>query len=70
MAEYPKGIWFNPKNPKQADFVIGGISISKDTFVQWLNGQVADEKGYIKLQVLNGKEDKPYVVVDEWKQNR
>ncbi len=70
MAEekiYPKGLWFNEKNLKQPDFVIGSISISKKMFIDWLNGQEEDEKGYIHLQVLQGKENKPYVVLDTYK---
>lgn len=68
--EYPKGIWWNPKRDNSPDFVLGSISISKESFSEWLKGKDADEKGYIKLDVLNGKEGKPYVAVNNFKPNK
>lgn len=65
--EYPKGIWFNPKRDNAPDFVLGSISISKKSFMEWLNGKDADEKGYVKLDVLMGKENKPYCAVNNYK---
>lgn len=65
-TKYVDGLWFNPKHPKQADFVIGGLSFAKDKFIAWLEKQTPDERGYVKAQILEGK-DKPYVVLDTWK---
>lgn len=69
MAEkvYTKGIFFNRKHPKQPDFVLGSLSIIKDSFAEWLATQEADARGYVRLQILNGREDKPYLCVDTFK---
>jgi hypothetical protein len=68
MAEkvYAKGIWFNHKHEKQPEFVIGSVSISKKTFMEWLEAQQENEKGYVKLQLLEGKEN-PYFTLDTYK---
>lgn len=69
MAEkiYANGVFFNKKHPKQPEFVIGSLSIIKDKFTEWLNSQEPDARGYVRLQILNGREDKPYLVVDTFK---
>lgn len=64
---YTKGIFFNRKHPKQPEFVLGSLSIIKDQFIEWLDAQEADARGYVRLQILNGKEDKPYLTVDTYK---
>lgn len=64
--EYPKGIWFNQKRDTAPDFVLGSISISKQSFMEWLQGKEANDKGYINLDVLMGKEEKPYIAVNNY----
>ena len=64
---YPKGIYFDKPHEKAPDFVIGKISIKKEAMLEWLNEAEANEKGYINLDVLNGKEDKPYVKINDYK---
>lgn len=63
---YPKGIYANKKRDNAPDFVIGGISIKKYDLVEWLEGVEENEKGYINLDMLEGK-DGPYLVVNTWK---
>jgi hypothetical protein len=69
MAEkiYANGIFFNPKHEKQPDFVLGSLSIVKDKFAEWLATQETDSRGYVRLQILNGREGKPYLTVDTYK---
>ncbi len=62
---YAKGIYFNEKNEKAPDFVLGSISIDLDIFDIDTLREYANGK-YVRLQVLMGKE-KPYVVVDTYK---
>lgn len=66
--QYAKSIWFNKPNSHAPEFVIGNISISKDNFIEWLKNQEPNEKGYIYLSVLDGKNKKePYITVDNYK---
>jgi len=65
MKEYPKGMWFNQRD-RAPDFVIGNISISKKSFLAWLDQREPNEKGNVHLDVLKGKEG-PYVCVSEYK---
>lgn len=66
---YAKGIYFNKPHERAPKFVLGNISIKKEVLVDWLNEQTPTEKGYIKLQVLEGRE-KPEVKLDEWAHNQ
>jgi len=66
MKTYADGIFFNKPNEKAPDFVLGNISILKDRFADWLMKQEANEKGYVKLVVKNGREGKPYLELDTW----
>ncbi len=65
---YPSGLFINEKREGSPDFVLGGISISVDSFSKWLseNKQLVNEKGYLRLDMLIGKEDKPYAVVNTY----
>ena len=51
---YAKGL-FVKRNEKAPDFVVCNLSIKTDDFIQFLNGNT-NEKGYVNLQVLKGKE--------------
>lgn len=62
---YVKGLYFNQKNDKAPEFVLGSISIDIESFDLNSIKQYANGK-YLRLQVLMGK-DKPYVVVDTYK---
>lgn len=65
---YSEGIFFNKKHPNAPDFVLGSLSIIPEKFVSWLEQQVPDEKGYIRLQIKEGRE-KPYIELDTYKRN-
>ena len=62
---FAEGIYFNEKNEKAPEFVLGSISIDLDIFDIDTLREYANGK-YVRLQVLMGKE-KPYVVVDTYK---
>lgn len=63
----PEGISFFDPHAKAPDFVIGTISVNPVKFIQYLESQEADEKGYIKFQVLKSKKGTSYVKLDTWK---
>lgn len=62
---YAKGVYWNQKNDKAPEFVLGSISIDIESFDLNSLKQYANGK-YVRLQVLMGK-DKPYVLVDTYK---
>lgn len=63
---YADGIFFNKKHEKAPDFVLGSLSLIPEKFASWLEQQVPDEKGYIRLQIKEGRE-KPYIELDTYK---
>lgn len=69
MAErkYTKGLWYNFPSEKAPKWVLGRLSIKKVDFMEWLKNQVPNEKGYINIDILNGKENKPYCALNEYK---
>lgn len=67
---YPKGIYFDKPRDNAPDFVIGRISIKKEALLEWLNETPANEKGYINLEVLNGRENKPYIRINDYKSKK
>lgn len=69
MAEekvYVDGAWFNPRHTKQPDFVIGNMTFLREKFMQWLDDQQVDGRGYVRVQILQGRE-KPYMTLDTYK---
>jgi hypothetical protein len=64
-AKYAEGIFYNPKNPKAPEFVLGGISIKREEALNWL----AKEDGeWVNLDIkVSKKTGKPYLQVNEWK---
>ena len=64
---YPKGLFINAPREGAPDFVLGSLAITKD-FITFLkdNQQYFNDKGYLRLNMLNGNENKPYVTVDTW----
>lgn len=69
MAEtiYAQGLYFNKKFDRAPAYVLGSISINPKKFIDWVNTQTPDSYGYVKLQVKEGKDGKPYVCLDTYK---
>ena len=61
-----KGIYFKKPHEKAPDFIIGQISVKTDAFIDFLQSQGGE---WVNLDVKNSKDDKPYVVVNDWKPN-
>mgnify|MGYP001058567736 CR=1 FL=1 len=64
---YPKGLFVNAPREGAPDFVGNSLAFTKE-FAKWLtdNPQLFNEKGYLRMNTLIGKEDKPYLVVDTY----
>jgi len=65
--KFVDGMFFNPKNEKAPEFVRGGISFHKEQFMNWLQKQEANDKGYIKTDMLLSKQNKIYFKLNDWK---
>jgi len=64
---YARGIWFNEKKP---EFIIGGLSISKETFMKWLEEQEPNKEGYIKLDIKKSQKGTHYFQRDFWEKDQ
>lgn len=65
---FPEGIYFNPPRDGAPDYVVGSVSMKSVVFLEWLNGEQPNEKGFVNLDVLLSKETgKPYLVVNDFK---
>lgn len=59
-------MFFFPPNAKAPEYILGSISIKPNEFIEFLNTQTTDEKGFLRLVVKVSKGGKPYVAVDNW----
>ena len=62
-----KGMWFNRPSEKAPDFIIADISISVDSFIEWLKEQEKTEKGYVRITGKRSKAGKYYAELNTWK---
>lgn len=65
--KFIKGLWFNLPHEKAPDFVKGSISISKDNFLEWLDAQETNEKGYIKIDLKVSRNGKAYAELNTYR---
>lgn len=69
--EFVDGLFYNEKNQNAPDFVLGGISIQRQIFQEWLDKQDVNDKGYLKIQFKMSKNGKAYAELDTYvHQNR
>ena len=66
-VKFINGMFVNPPHEKAPDFVKAGISFRREQFIEWLNEQTPNEKGYIRIQVKESKEGKYYAALDDYK---
>jgi hypothetical protein len=64
---YPKGLFVNSPREGAPDFVGDSLAFTKE-FANWLNEnpQLFNDKGYLRMDILTGREDKPYAVVNTY----
>ncbi len=63
---FVKGLYFNHPRPNAPEFVIGALSIHVDRLKESLAEIKPNDAGYINIDVLNSKENKPYCVLNEY----
>lgn len=64
---FPEGIYFGFPAENAPEFVVGKISIKSDVFLDWLNSEKPNDRGYVNLEILKGKKDgRPFCVVNDF----
>jgi hypothetical protein len=64
--KFAKGLYANKPKQGAPDFVISRMSVKVDDFIAFLN-EHKNEKGYVNIDQLAGKEDKFNFVLNEFK---
>jgi hypothetical protein len=64
---YPVGLYYDNPREGAPEFVLGRMSIKREEFIKWLEMQTPNDKGYINFDVLQGRENKPYVCLNVYK---
>lgn len=67
---FAEGLFYNLPSDKAPDFIKANISIAPEKFIEWLQQQTANDKGYVKLTVKESKNGKVYVALDTWQPNQ
>lgn len=65
--KFAEGFYFNKKRDQAPEFVLGSVSLIPDKFIAWLGAQEKDDKGYVRLSILQSREGKIYAEVDTWR---
>lgn len=71
MAEqktYANGLFAKKPHPKAPKFVIASLSFNVEKFTEFLK-QHGNAKGYVNIQLLDGKDDRFNAVLDTWEPN-
>lgn len=68
-TKYISGLFVFSPNEKAPDFVKARLSLSPDRLAEWLiaNKDLANEKGFIPVDILEVKDKKWYAKVNEFK---
>ena len=61
------GLFYNFPHEKAPEFVLASLSINQAKFINWLNEQEANDKGYIKIDVKKSREGKPYCELNTYR---
>ena len=63
---FTKGLFFNKPHENAPAFVLGSLSISRDNFIEWLQDQQPNEKGYVRVTIKESREGKVYCALDTY----
>lgn len=63
---FVQGLYFNHPRPNAPEFVIGSLSIHVERIKEALKELKPNDAGYINIDVLNSKENKPYCVINDY----
>lgn len=61
-----KGLYVKAPHERAPDFVLYDISIKCDDFFDFM-AEHKNDKGYINLQILRSRDNKPYAVLNEYR---
>lgn len=64
--KYVEGLFANRPHEKAPDFVKASLSIQVERFIEWLSEQETSEKGYVKIDILEGREGAYYAKHNDW----
>mgnify|MGYP001331105636 CR=1 FL=1 len=66
---FPEGLFFNEPHENAPDFVKGRLAIDIEKFTNFLknNKHLADKKGYMKFDLLEGRSGRYYAAVNTYK---
>lgn len=67
--KFISGLFVYPPHAKAPSFVKGKLSINPDKLSEWLleNKGAANEKGFISIDLKEGRDGKWYAQVNDWK---
>jgi len=67
--KYISGLFVYPPHEKAPEFVKGKLSVQAEKLSEWLlaNKDLANEKGFISIDLLVGRDGKWYAKVNDWK---
>ena len=67
--KYINGLFVYAPHEKAPDFVKAKLSINVERLQEWLseNKALANEKGFISIDIKEGRDKKWYAQVDNWK---
>lgn len=66
---FAEGIYFNERNEKMPEWLLGKISINRDKLISFLEKQ-EEINGYINLDIKRGKSGKLYMELNTFKPQR
>ena len=64
MSDLPKGFIIKKPHPNAPDWVIASLSCKTEEAIETLKQN--DKNGWSNYQILNSKEGKYYIKLDEW----
>jgi len=64
---FVKGMFVNAPRDGAPSFVKGSLAIKPAELSAWLEEQTPNEKGYIKINLKEGRDMKWYAELDTWK---
>lgn len=65
MENFIKGL-FVSRREQAPPFVLANLSFKTEQFIEWLKSNT-NAKGYVNIDLLMGKDGKPYSKLNDWK---
>ena len=63
---FPAGFHYHTRRQRAPDFIIGGVSVKLDEFVEWAK-QYVNERGYLEIDIKKSKAGKVYAELNTYK---